>query len=207
MSTSRLAVQEKKRGLHGYVFGGSHGNLKQLQSLGEIARRKLGLNSYEVWGRWCRDPLIALGCADPVERVRQAKQADPKRRHLAELFGVWQAQHGHAPMKVAELAQEVLAVLDPQTRGRQYCAQRLRSMIGTRADGYVLTFQPPAGKWGASTYALMPTPDAPVADNRAADAEPMHPIGPMPEPFGEAASKGRRGWYDRRTDTFQKSGG
>jgi hypothetical protein len=144
----------------------------------------LPFNSYEEWGKWCRDPLVALGCADPVERVRQAKQADPKRQYLANLFGIWQAQHGHAAMKVSELAEEVIAVLDPQGRGRQYCAQRLRSMIGTRADGSVLTWQPPAGKWGAATYALMPAPDASLFADSAAYADPIRPMGPMPEQSG-----------------------
>jgi hypothetical protein len=31
------------------------------------------LGSFEQWSRWVRDPLLALGCQDPVERVGEAK--------------------------------------------------------------------------------------------------------------------------------------
>jgi hypothetical protein len=137
----------------------------------------LVLASYEDWGRWCRDPLIALGCADPVERVRQAKQADPKRRVMAELFDCWQAHHGATPVTVAKLATPVAEILDPQNRSRQYRATRLQSMIGTRAGGFVLTLQPAAGKWGAATFALeRTTAAAPVTPEKAA------PMPPMPSP-------------------------
>ena len=140
----------------------------------------LVLASYEDWGRWCRDPLIALGCADPVERVRQAKQADPKRRVMAELFECWNTHHGGTPVTVAKLADPVAEILDPQNRSRQYRATRLQSMIGTRAGGFVLTLQPAAGKWGAATFALERTTAASsVTPEKAA---PMAPMAPMPSP-------------------------
>jgi hypothetical protein len=144
----------------------------------------LTLASYEDWGRWCRDPLIALGCADPVARVRQAKQADPKRRQMAELFAAWHERHKTEPVKLANLAAEVLDILDPQGRSRQYRITRLNGMVGTRASGFVLTHQPGAGKWGVGTFALLPTAtatDAPPAAPAAADVDPpMTPMGPMP---------------------------
>ena len=34
------------------------------------------LGSFEQWCRWVRDPLLALGCQDPVERVSEAKARD-----------------------------------------------------------------------------------------------------------------------------------
>jgi hypothetical protein len=141
----------------------------------------LALASYEDWGRWCRDPLIALGCADPVERVRKAKQSDPRRRQMAELFGCWHHHHKLEPVKVSELAPAVVDILDPQNRSRQYRATRLQHMIGTRAGGFKLTFEPGAGKWGAGTYALAITPEA-VEPAGAADTAPMTPMGPMPMP-------------------------
>ena len=31
------------------------------------------LGSFETWAEWCRDPLMALGCRDPVERIENTK--------------------------------------------------------------------------------------------------------------------------------------
>jgi hypothetical protein len=51
----------------------------------------------------------------------------------------------------------VRALLDPQGRGRQHIAARLVQPTGTRAGGFVLTRQEPAGKWAAATYLLVCT--------------------------------------------------
>ena len=34
------------------------------------------LGSFDQWARWVRDPLLALGCRDPVERLIDAKRND-----------------------------------------------------------------------------------------------------------------------------------
>src|SRR6185369_9181101 len=47
------------------------------------------LGNYEIWAQWCRDPLLALGCRDPVERIAAMKAADPRRAKLVTLFDVW----------------------------------------------------------------------------------------------------------------------
>ena len=44
-------------------------------------------------GRWVRDPLLALGCHDPAERVREAKQRDSRRRNVAEIVLAWWQAH------------------------------------------------------------------------------------------------------------------
>jgi hypothetical protein len=87
----------------------------------------------------------------------------------------------------------VLAVIDPQGRGRQYIASRLLQMDSTRAGGFVLTRQPAAGKWSAATYALaQTTPEAGDGighrDHRGHEAQPspdQPPMPPMPPmPYG-----------------------
>jgi hypothetical protein len=35
------------------------------------------LGSFEQWAEWCRDPPLALGCRDPVERIDAVKSDDP----------------------------------------------------------------------------------------------------------------------------------
>ena len=117
------------------------------------------LGSFEQWAEWCRDPLLELGCCDPVERIEMIKAGDPRRRHIAELFEAWWAHHEDQAMRAKDLCDEVRAIVDPQGRGRQYLATFLSKLAGTRAAGYVLTRQDAAGKWTAATYALTKTPE------------------------------------------------
>jgi putative DNA primase/helicase len=112
------------------------------------------LGSFEAWAEWCRDPLLALGCSDPVERIERIKADDPQRSRTIELFETWHAHHGEKPTTVANLVEPVRALLDPHRRGRQYVASRLTQLAGTRVAGFGLTRQEAAGKWGASTYAV-----------------------------------------------------
>ena len=78
------------------------------------------LGSFEQWAEWCRDPLLALGCRDPVERIDKIKSDDPHRRNIVELFETWNAEHGDEPVKAKALAEPVRGLLDPQRRGRQF---------------------------------------------------------------------------------------
>ena len=112
------------------------------------------LGSYETWAEWCRDPLLTLGCSDPVERIEALKANDPRRQRLGDLFRTWWEYHAAEIMKANDLAEPVKAIADPQGRGRQYLATFLSTLAGTRAAGFVLTRQEPAGKWTAATYQL-----------------------------------------------------
>jgi len=103
--------------------------------------RGLPLGSFETWAEWVRDPLLTLGCQDPVEQVSAAKANDPRRRRVAELFATWWEHHQGQPMRAATLADPVRTIIDPQARGRQYVATRLVQLAGTRAAGFVLTRQ------------------------------------------------------------------
>jgi hypothetical protein len=154
------------------------------------------LGSFEDWCAWVRDPLLTLGCRDPVERVEVVKARDPNRQQIAELFRTWNECHGEAPVKAAGLAERVRRHIDPQDRGRQYVASRLGSLAGTRAAGFVLTGQEAVGEWGATTYALRRA--APESDDVASRGgngiwhrdhrdhrPPMPPMPPMPDDPGE----------------------
>ena len=78
------------------------------------------LGSFEQWCSWVRDPLLALGCQDPVERVSEAKQRDGRRQEVVDLFTLWWEKHGDRPVTVSQLHDDVRQVADPQGRGRQY---------------------------------------------------------------------------------------
>jgi hypothetical protein len=96
------------------------------------------LGSFEQWGEWVRDPLLALGCQDPVKRVRDIKERDPERQRILEIFTTWYAVHGNKPMRVSELDDAVACAIDPEDRGRQYKAGQVGKLVGTRLAGYVL---------------------------------------------------------------------
>jgi hypothetical protein len=113
------------------------------------------LGSFERWAAWCRDPLLALGCRDPVERIEGLKVRDPRRQRVAELFTVWWENHGDAPVKANNLADQVKLIADTQDRGRQYLATYLASLAGTHAGGFVLKRQEGIGKWTPAVYRLL----------------------------------------------------
>lgn len=127
------------------------------------------LGGFEQWCAWVRDPLLALGCVDPVLRISEAKQSDPHRLRKAEIFQVWWNSHGNQPTTVADLSTEVCHLLDPQGRGRQYLARAVSALEGTRIAEFVMTKQRPNGKWGVNTYALQ----------AIEDDQPMTPMSPM----------------------------
>lgn len=115
------------------------------------------LGSFETWAEWCRDPLLALGCTDPAERVAEAKAADPMRRRLAELFAAWWMHHKGAPLAAAELHEDVQRIADPRGRGRQAVASFVAKLAGTRLAGFELMAYESDGKWSATVYMLHQT--------------------------------------------------
>jgi CHC2 zinc finger len=116
---------------------------------GRQTRPKSGkpLGSYEVWAQWCRDPLLALGMRDPVDRLDEIKAADPKRRALIAVFEQWQTSHGDMLLKAQDLDHEVVnlipgAITRDGVVSRQKVAGFLATHDGTRVGGYVLTKVP-----------------------------------------------------------------
>jgi hypothetical protein len=117
----------------------------------------LPLGSFDQWCRWVRDPLLALGCSDPVERVGEAKERDSRRQMIVDLCSIWWEKHGDHPITLRELHEDVKQAVDPHKRSRQYLAAQLEKLTGMRLAGFVLTRQAPASNWGAATYALQKT--------------------------------------------------
>jgi hypothetical protein len=102
------------------------------------------LGSYEQWAERCRDPLMALGCRDPIDRLDEIKASDPKRRALVTFFDAWQVAHGDIVIKATDLANEVIALMpiaerkDGGAPSRQVVAGFLSRHAGTRVGGYFL---------------------------------------------------------------------
>jgi hypothetical protein len=116
------------------------------------------LGSFETWGTWVRDPLLALGCRDPVEQIREIKTKDPARQKVAELFELWFEHHKDIPTRVNDLHDDVKAILDPQGRGRQFLARAVQDLTNTRQSGFVLTREKGAGRKSVATYQLKEAP-------------------------------------------------
>ena len=160
---------------------------------GDTLPRGKALGSFGQWCRWCRDPLLALGCADPVDRIADAKLNDPRRRAVAELFHAWNQAHGSFAVTVAGLAETVCTLANPDGKGRQYLAARIRNLAGTRLAGFVLVHEAPDGKWSADKYRLQQCADARNPESigghgghRGAGPAPP-PMTPM-DPYGSAPS-------------------
>lgn len=133
------------------------------QNPGAMTRGKR-LGSFEGWAEWVRDPLLTLGCADPVDRILAAKANDPQRKRVAELFEVWFEHHHTSSRAVNDLHEEVKGIANPAGRGRQFLATFFDKLTGTRAAGFVLQQHKPAGRWGTTQYFLGVTdPDAVAA--------------------------------------------
>jgi hypothetical protein len=156
------------------------------QNTRELPRGK-PLGSFEKWAEWCRDPLVALGCRDPIERIEQLKAGDPHRQRIGELFRAWWQHHGATPTKINDLANPVIAIADPQGRGRQYLATFVSRLAGTHAGGFMLTRQESAGKWTAATYALAEAAPTDLTGHRTHrtgrpdGTGPTPPMSPMPD--------------------------
>jgi hypothetical protein len=173
-------------------------------------KRGLPLGSFEQWCCWVRDPLLALGCQDPVERVSEAKARDGRRQQIGDLFTLWWEKHRDLPVAVSQLDPMLEQLADPQGRGRQYLATRLANLAGTRIAGFVLTRQEAIGRWGKATYALKKTVEGgdhrghrghrdpsqghdANGSNHAGSEGPMTPMTPMPSAAQQQEAPGWRG--------------
>jgi putative DNA primase/helicase len=107
------------------------------------------LGSFEQWALWCRDPLLALGCMDPVLRVAELKARDPQRQRAAGILEAWFACHGSKPVRFRDLDPRVSSLLEgnPQTR-----VTRLQQLENVRVGGFVLESIKPEGKWSPKKY-------------------------------------------------------
>jgi hypothetical protein len=115
------------------------------------------LGNYAEWCLWVRDPLLALGCQDPVQRVIETKEHDSEREWISELFHTWDEKHGEEAITADKLHPEVKKLIDPNKLSRQNIASMLKGVQGTRLAGFVLISHRPSGKWSPTTYVLKRT--------------------------------------------------
>jgi hypothetical protein len=118
------------------------------------------LGNFEQWALWCRDPLLALGCRDPVDRIAQIKVADPRRAALVNFFETWWQIHATALVKASEAGDAINELADQKSARKAdgtliYNRQRVASFLdrhaNTRVGGFAFS-QITDGKPSKPTY-------------------------------------------------------
>jgi hypothetical protein len=156
--------------------------------------------SFEQWAQWVRDPLVALGCVDPIARQEELKKRDPRRQKIAAVFNLWWDKHQNNEIIATEVHDDIQHLIDPPTENkkepsRQRIANYLVSLEGTQLDGFRFSVIRTEGKWSVNKYQLTrpdgttpasstaaqtpppapAAPQVPLADEPAADADPREP--------------------------------
>src|SRR5262249_47682281 len=136
------------------------------------------LGGFEQWAAWVRDPLVALGCQDPVARIAELKISDPYRQATVEIFQAWGRHHKNDAVKASELADgvQVALVPNPKKPNRESVASRVANLGGTRLAGFHLTSNKgDKGHWTPLRYRLEQVADE---SEQATDAAPAADIRP-----------------------------
>ena len=87
------------------------------------------LAGYDEWSDLCRQPLLWLGCDDPVQSVFEAMADDPDRETLGQLLRAWQACFGKKPTMVREAVNRTLSEFSD---ARDELSEVLKDIAGER---------------------------------------------------------------------------
>jgi hypothetical protein len=77
------------------------------------------LAGYGDWSDLCRQPLLWLGCADPVASVYEAMIEDPDRETLSRMLTAWQSVFGKMPAMVREAVKQASISLEENAELRE----------------------------------------------------------------------------------------
>jgi hypothetical protein len=104
-------------------------------------KRGLPFGNYDdQWAPWVRDPLLALGCDDPVKGVQEARERDPARVNISALFTTWRVWHRDDWVKADDLNWNVRRLIDDRERVPAI-RQKLAQLVNTRLGGFRLEGQ------------------------------------------------------------------
>ena len=70
---------------------------------------------FNAWSQRVREPLVWLGCTDPVQSVEVVRGSDPERMRLRAVLVAWEAAFGDERMTAAN----VIAVMQEGLAGKQ----------------------------------------------------------------------------------------
>jgi hypothetical protein len=114
--------------------------------------------SYSTWSQWCRDPLLTLGCRDPLERFEELAAADPRRQDELAIYTAWWDHHKSELVLADELHPQVKRLIDPDSAGPRL--HSIRRWLGrrhnTRYAGFELWVErDPKNRKKPATYRLI----------------------------------------------------
>jgi hypothetical protein len=129
------------------------------------------LVGFDSYCRWVRDPLLALGCKDPIKRIDELKLTDPKRELQIMVFREWWRAHPRVdrlgtipadrlatiPVTATGLSARVCMIIDPNyaANSRREIISTLAAWRGVRVGGFILNSNAAnKGKWSATKYWL-----------------------------------------------------
>ena len=136
----------------------------QLAGRAEIARGA-ALGSFSRWSAWVRDPLLALGCKDPVARMARAKTLDIERAAIVALFTAWRQHHQDRAVGLSDLHPEIKALAVGESGSRQDLVAAIARLVNIRMADMLLTRGNAGGKWAPNRYRLV------LIDDSTAGAE------------------------------------
>jgi hypothetical protein len=112
------------------------------------------LGSYSTWSSWVRDPLLALGVKDPVDRIAAMKSEDPARTRIAEMFERWWQTNGDRWFVQADLPASIFEDYFPDGYSRQRLATELKRLQNVRIAGFHFHVEKGGSKWVVDRYRL-----------------------------------------------------
>lgn len=145
------------------------------------------LASFDQYCRWVRDPLLALGCKDPVSRIDELKMTDTDREYQMTVLNEWWRLYRLSPcspeykfrtkwVTANGLHADICLLIDPNhaSNRRARVISTLARWRGVRVGGFVLNSNAGnKGHWSATRYWL--TRETPLSnDDKQQDEEGDH---------------------------------
>lgn len=102
---------------------------------------------FEAWSKLCREPLVWLGCKDPVASLQALEQDDPQRQELLQVITAWRKAVGGDEQTATQIIQQAEHIENSalkealrgvaQDRGGSISARRLSYWLKRYTDRIV----------------------------------------------------------------------
>ena len=96
---------------------------------------KTVLGSFEEWSNFVREPLIWLGCDDPVNVIEEVRLSDPRLARLGTVTEAWWAVFGEEEKTVAEVVAAAISKTEEYGPDSRWANPELREAFLAAASG------------------------------------------------------------------------